>query len=211
MANRLETSGVEVRLNTLVTKEMLQNEFKGYEVLAACGAKVNVPGALTNFKHWATADDILAGNAFPGRKIVVIGGGSVGCETADYVAPLVNDRFPRNRVVTLLEMAPEIMLTEGGSARSVLAQRMMQKGIDIQCNAKVTNTTETTITYEQNGQEYTISDADTLIFACGYHVDTTVEDMLKEVGATYTLLGDGLKVGNIKDAISGAYEATKTI
>ena len=145
------------------------------------------------------------------KNVVVIGGGSVGCETADYVAPLVNDRFPRNRVVTLLEMAPEIMLTEGGSARSVLAQRMMQKGINIVCNAKVTNTTETTITYEQNGQEYTISDADTLFFACGYHVDTTVEDMLKEVGATYTLLGDGLKVGNIKDAISGAYEAIKTI
>ena len=211
MANRLEISGVEVRLNTTVTKEMLETEFKGYEVIAAAGAKVNVPGALTNFKHWATADDILAGNAFPGRKIVVIGGGSVGCETADYVAPLVNDRFPRNRVVTLLEMAPEIMLTEGGSARSVLAQRMMQKGINIVCNAKVTNTTETTITYEQNGQEYTISDADTLVFACGYHVDPTMEEMLKEVGVTYTLLGDGLKVGNIKDAISGAYEATKTI
>ena len=104
MANRLVTSGIEVRLNTKVTKEMLETEFAGYEVIAAAGAKPNVPNALTNFKHWATADDILAGKAFPGQRIVVLGGGSVGCETADYVAQIVNDRFPRNRVVTLLEI-----------------------------------------------------------------------------------------------------------
>ncbi|MBQ7891710.1 MAG: FAD-dependent oxidoreductase [Erysipelotrichaceae bacterium] len=211
MVNRLEVNGIEVRLNTKVTKEMLETEFAGYEVIAAAGAKPNVPNALTNFKHWATADDILAGKAFPGQRIVVLGGGSVGCETADYVAPLVNDRFPRNRVVTLLEMGPEILMTEGGSARSVLALRMMEKGINIQCNAKVTATTESTITYEQAGKEHVLDNVDTLIFACGYHIDPAMEDMLKEANATYHLIGDGHKVGNIKDAITEGYEVARKL
>lgn len=209
--HRLETSGVEIRYNTPVTKELLEGEFKDYEVIAATGAKPNVIPAFTSFKQWATADDILSGKAFPGRKIIIIGGGSVGCELAEYLAPLVNDRFVRNRDITVLEMAPEIMMTESGSGRSVLVQRMMTKGVHIECNAKVTAVTESTITYEQNGEEHTITDADTLIFANGYHVDPAMEEMLKNAGVSYYLIGDGLKVGNLKDAITGAYNLAKDL
>ena len=211
LAHRLEANDIEVRLNTPVTKELLETEFKDYEVIAAAGAKPNVINAFTNFKQWATADDILGGIAFPGQKIIIIGGGSVGCETADYLAPLLNDRFMRNRDVTVLEMDKEILMKETGAGRSVLVQRMMAKGIHIECNAKVINTTETTITYEQNGKEYAIEDADTLIFANGYHIDNAIEDMLKETGVTYHLIGDGHKVGNIKDSISEGYEVAKSL
>jgi NADH dehydrogenase FAD-containing subunit len=190
---------------------MLEGEFAGYEVIAAAGAKPNVIGAFTSFKQAVTADDILAGKAFPGRKIIIIGGGSVGCETAEYLAPLVNDRFVRNRDITVLEMAPEILMAETGSGRSVLVQRMMAKGVHIECSAKVTKVTEDTITYEQNGVEHEITDADTLVFANGYHVDPSMEEMLKEANANYHLIGDGEKVGNIKDAITRAYEVVKDI
>ncbi len=211
MSRRLEKIGVEIRLHTEVTKEMLQNEFAGYEVLAAGGAKPNTIAAFEGFKQTMTADDVLAGKAFPGRKIVIIGGGSVGCETADYLAPMVNDRFVRNRDVTILEMAPEVMMTETGAGRSVLVLRMMEKGIHMECGAKVTKVTEDTITYEQKGTVYTIADADTLIFANGYHIEPAMEEMLKEAGVHYQLLGDGHKVGNIKDAIAEAYAVAKEL
>ena len=211
MTYRLDKMGVDVRLNTPVTKAMLENEFKAYEVIAACGAKPNVITPFTNFKQTMTADDILAGKAFPGRKIVIIGGGSVGCELADYLAPLLNDRFPRNRDITVLEMANEVMLSETGPGRSLLVQRMISKGIHIECNAKVISTTENTITYEQKDMEYVIDDADTLVFANGYHIESTVEDMLKEAGVKYHLIGDGNKVGNIKDAISQGWEVAKSL
>lgn len=211
MSHRLETTGVEVRLNTSVTKELLENEFKGYEVIAGTGAKANIIPAFTGFKQWMTADDILAGKQFPGRKIIIIGGGSVGCELADYLAPLLNDRFIRNRDITILEMAKEIMMTESGAGRSLLVQRMMGKGIKIECEAKVTAVTEDTITYEQHGTLHTITDADTLVFANGYHIESGVEDMLKEAGVSYQLIGDGHKVGNIKDAISESYQVAKAL
>lgn len=211
MAHRLDQMGVQIRFNTEVTLDMLQNEFKDYEVIAAYGAKPNVIGALTGFKQTMTADDILCGKAFPGRKIVIVGGGSVGCETADYLAPLVNDRFPRNREIILLEMAPEIMMAESGAGRSHLVLRMMEKGIRIECLAKVTSVSETEIRYEQNGVEHVISDADTLVFAAGYHVDSSVEEMLKASGLKYTLVGDARKPANIKEAISQAWEIAKDL
>ena len=211
LARRLYDSGVDVRLNTCVTQEMLEGEFAGYEVIAAAGAKPNTIPAFTCFKNWMTADDILAGRAFPGQNIVIIGGGSVGCELADFLAPTLNDRFPRNRKITVLEMAPEIMMTEGGVVRSKLVMRMMEKGIRIESGAKVASVTEDTITFQRDGAEYVIKDADTLVFANGYHIDSAMEDMLKAADASYHLIGDGAKVGNIKDAISGAYEIARTL
>lgn len=211
LAHRLDTIGVEVRLNTPVISELLKGEFKDYEVIAATGATPNVMDAFTGFKQWATADDILSGKAFPGQKIVIIGGGSVGCELAEYLAPLVNDRYVRNRDITILEMAQEIMMTESGAGRSVLVQRMQNKGVKIECLAKITSVTEDTITYEQNGVEHVISDADTLVFANGYHVEPAMEDMLKEAGVSYHLIGDGHKVGNLKDAITEGYQVAKEL
>lgn len=209
MAYRLDVNHVDVRLNCEVTLEQLQNEFKDYEVVAACGAKANTIKPFEVFKQTMTADEILKGTAFPGRKIVIIGGGSVGCELADYLAPLVNDRFPRNRDITVLEMASEVMLQESGPGRSLLVQRMQDKGIHIEVGAKVIACDTNTITYEQKGVQYTIDDADTLVFANGYHVDTTIEEMLKTANVSYHLIGDGNKVGNLKDAIHQGWQLMK--
>lgn len=56
-------------------------------------------------KHPRTyfAKDILLGKWVVGKNIVVIGGGSIGCETTDFMASLVNDRHPGNRKVNIIE------------------------------------------------------------------------------------------------------------
>lgn len=211
MARRLEGAGVEVRLNCAVDQAMLEGEFKGYEVIAGAGAQPIVVPAFTGFKQWMTADDVLAGRAFPGRKIVVIGGGSVGCETADYLAPLVNDLYPRNREITLLEMAPGVMASESGPGRSLLVQRMMAKGVQMICGAKVEKVDESSIWYTKDGQQHCIADADTLVLAMGYKADPALVEMLKAAGASYHLIGDANKVGTIKDAIGAGYETAKAL
>ena len=209
MAHKLV--GVDVRLNTEVTLEMLKNEFKDYEVIAGTGASPIVINPFTQFKSWMTADDVLAGRAFPGRKIVIIGGGSVGCETADYLAPLINDLFPRNRDVTILEMANGVMMNESGPGRSLLVRRMMERGVKIITSAKVDSVTETEINYTQDDVTHTIKDADTLIFAAGYKKNPAVEEMLEESGLNYHMIGDAHEIGNIKTAITEAYNLTKDL
>ncbi len=211
MAGKLERAQVEVRLNCTVTEEMLKTEFKDYEVIAGTGASPIVIKPFTGFKQWMTADDILAGKAFPGRKVVIIGGGSVGCETADYLAPLINDLFPRNREIAILEMMPGVMLNESGPGRSLLVQRMMKKGVQMICSAKVERVEEDKIFYSKNGQEFCIDDADTLVFAAGYRIDPTLEETLKACGVTYHMVGDAEKLGNIKDAITRGYEVAKDL
>lgn len=211
MKRKLKQEQVEVRLNCIVTEELLKGEFAGYQVLTATGAEPIVVNAFTKFKQWMTADDILKGKTFPGRKIVIVGGGSVGCETADYLAPVVHDLYPRNREIVLIEMTKSLMAAESGPGRSLLVQRMMKKGIQMICDAKVERVEEDKIYYTKDGAEHCIADADTLVFACGYRPNPAVEEMLKAAGASYTLIGDAQKPGNLKDAISQGYEAAKSL
>ena len=201
MITRLKKTDVDIRLNCEITSEMLENEFKDYIVLGTTGAKPRIIDAFTSFKSTMTADDILAGRKVTGRNVVIIGGGSVGCETADYLDPLVNDLFPANRNVTILEMTNALMTGEGGAAKSVLTRRLMEKGVRIEFNAKVERVDSDHIYYSQNGKEHVISDADTLVFATGYVPLPIQNDRIVQIG-------DCDSVGNLKDAISSAYQAT---
>ena len=63
----------------------------------------NIPGIDRN--SVVTAHEVLAGHkAAMARKVVIVGGGMVGCETADFLA-LPSDNFAAAPTdVTLLEM-----------------------------------------------------------------------------------------------------------
>ena len=208
MARRLEHEGVEVRMNCEVTPEMLANEFKEYEVICSTGAVPKEIAPFKVFKQTMTADDVLSGKEYPGRKIVILGGGSVGCETADYLAPLINDLFPANRDITVIEMTSSLMPGEGGAAKSQLTQRLMRKGVKIELNAQVTKVDETTITYEKDGKEYQITDADTLVFAVGYAPNKVENEAVED---RMHFIGDCNHVGNLKDAIQAANQLAKEI
>ena len=208
MARRLEHEGVEVRMNCEVTPEMLANEFKDYEVICSTGAVPKEIAPFKVFKQTMTADDVLSGKEYPGRKIVILGGGSVGCETADYLAPLINDLFPANRDITVIEMTSSLMPGEGGAAKSQLTQRLMRKGVKIELNAQVTKVDETTITYEKDGKEHQITDADTLVFAVGYAPNKVENEAVED---RIHFIGDCNQVGNLKDAIQAANQLAKEI
>ena len=203
--SRLAEAGVDVRMGVELTAEDIQRDFAGYEVVLSYGAEPIVPGFMTGFKQVMTADDLLAGRAFPGKKIVIVGGGSVGCETADYLAPLVNDLAPSNRDVTLIEMTKTLAANEGGAGRAVLVTRILDKGVHVLTEAKLTSVTEDTIAYEKDGEEHVIEGADTLVLALGYRPNTQLADALSEAGFTCHVVGDSKQCGNLRDAIGAAY------
>ena len=141
------------------------------------------------------------------QKIVIVGGGSVGCETADYLAPLVNDLAPSNRDVTLIEMTRTLAANEGGAGRAVLVTRILDKGVHVLTEAKLTGVTEDTISYEKDGEEHVIEGADTLVLALGYRPNTALADALTEAGFACHVLGDSKQCGNLRDAIEAGYKA----
>lgn len=211
LRHRLEINNVEVKLNEEITLEKLQNEYKDYEVVLSSGSTPIVLSKFNEFKQTMTADEVLMGKKFPGRKIVIIGGGSVGCETADYLAPIVHDKAPRNREIVIIEMAKEVMMKDGGAGRAAIVQRMMTKPIEMITNATVSRVDKANIYYVQNDVEHCINDADTLVYAVGYKPNKEFEQKLIDAGIKYHLVGDAGNVATLKEAISTGYEVARKI
>mgnify|MGYP000794171390 FL=1 len=103
-------------------------------------------------------------------------------------------------------MTKTLAANEGGAGRAVLITRMLSKGVHVLTEAKVTEITEDTISYEKDGEIYTIADADTLVLAMGYRPNTKLADDLAAAGVAVHVLGDAQKCGNIRDAIGDGYK-----
>lgn len=207
---RVIDSHVNVTLNTLVDQNYLTDH--QYDlVIVATGAKPVRLEMFKNHPHIGTAQDVLLGKMWTGKNIVVVGGGSVGCEVADFIAPLVNDRHPNNKQVTVLEMKSNIITDDTSPSRSVLVQRMAAKGINIITEAKVVAVYEDGLDYQKDGKTITLKGVDTIIEATGYQANQQLASTLSQMNIDYHILGDASKPGKIKNAISDAYHLCKNI
>jgi 2,4-dienoyl-CoA reductase-like NADH-dependent reductase (Old Yellow Enzyme family)/NADPH-dependent 2,4-dienoyl-CoA reductase/sulfur reductase-like enzyme len=203
MIHEVEKVSVDIRLNTECTVELVK-EINPDEIILATGGKPIMPRwiAESNHPNIVFAWDILSGKAHAGMNNVVIGGGSVGCETAEFISPKHNYRDTFCKKITLIEMQPNIDMTDATANRDFLMARLATKPIDIQTSSKVTSITESSVSYEKDGQEYTISGVDTLIIAIGTQPVNDLEEELNKLGKPIHTIGDASCIGKIVNATS---------
>lgn len=201
---------IKLELNTCVDKYYLTTHQFDH-VLICSGAKPIKLEMFNNHPHSGIAQDLLLGKMWAGKNVVVVGGGSVGCEVADFIAPLVNDRHPNNKKVTVIEIKPNIIMDDTSPSRSVLVRRMAKKGVKIITSATVSAIDETSVTYQKDGQLITINDVDTVINAVGYQSRQELKSVLEELKINYHCLGDANQPGKIKNAILDAYQICKDL
>jgi 2,4-dienoyl-CoA reductase (NADPH2) len=119
LTTQLEKLHVEVRMNRFRPRGRKE---RPDVVIVATGATPlipDLPGMKSN--HVATAVDVLAGMKKTG-EIVVVGWGSTGCETAEFLTQ-------KGKQVTILEMLPRIGADYGPMNRWVVIDRLIAAGI----------------------------------------------------------------------------------
>ncbi len=181
MIRRAEQAGVEILLNTEATQENVEQG--GYDlVIVAAGSRNVLPRFLSGAKQLVTARDALEGKVLAGRNTVVVGGGPVGCETADYLIHPHHDLSVYGRRVTIIEMDTVLAREEKTSARPLLIGRLLEKGCNILTGAKVVSVDGTEITYEKDGQLQKLTGVDTVVSAAGFAYEDSLFKALKVDG-----------------------------
>ena len=186
---QLDKYGVKVNLNTEVTVDMLK-QIAPDEVVLACGAKdfiPPIPGA--DLPHVVKALDILLGKSGYGDKCVVIGGGLVGAETADYIAAYGKKK------VSVVEMMPNIVSDGEPNPTYFILEDFKKFDVDVYTSARVKEITEKTVKFSLNDEDIEIP-ADTVVMATGIKPDNTFADALKAAGFTVHIIGDALSGKN---------------
>lgn len=203
--NTLKDLGVEIKLNTEVTPEIVKN-CNADVVIIATGSKPKIFNLGDNNKVF-TATDVLCGKKQAGNKVVVLGGGLVGCELALYLKEM-------GKEVTIIEAMDSLLALNGPSCfanLSMLLALIPYKHINVITSSKVIKTTDKGVLINTEGSGEREIEADTVVLAVGYNSEKELYDSLKYEVSDIRLLGDARKVSNIMYAIWDAYEVASKL
>lgn len=195
----LEDAGVRILMNTTPEVETLRC---ADALLVATGSMPVIPGFCSGVKRLTTAEAVLTGEASAGARVLVIGGGMVGSETAEFMAARGTD-------VTLLELRPQIAMDMQVRARTFLLESLTKLNVTMLTSAELVRVTpECQVTVKGRfGVEQTLPPFDTLVLATGYRPRTDLCVQLVQAGIPFTAVGDCRQVGNVLAAVQDGFAA----
>ena len=191
---------VDIRMNTVMSNE----ELNGYdEVVIAAGAhNMDLPMPVEN-SNVVSAWDILIGKEVTG-KCVILGGGLVGAETAEYLAN-------RGHEVTIVEMMERIAAQESQTVLPLMMKDFAEHNVQQMTNTKVASISNNTVkaVNTKDNTEIEIK-ADTIVAALGSR-----KNVMDVTGITKPVhyVGDcsGERTADIASAIRTAYHTANAI
>ncbi|MEI6669213.1 MAG: FAD-dependent oxidoreductase [Acidobacteriota bacterium] len=191
--------GVDVRLGVDASIGALLDQFHPDAVIVATGVTPVVPAVPgMDGPHVMTAWRALAEPSRLGRRVLVVGGGAVGVETALFLAA-------RGAEVTIIEMLDAIATGESATILPFIHAQIAQHRIRVLTRHRV-------IAVEPGGARVATADgattwieSDTIVVAAGTRRNATFGDELAAVGVEHHLVGDcsatsaGTLAGAIRD------------
>jgi 2,4-dienoyl-CoA reductase (NADPH2) len=241
----LERQILKLKVNIKTGKEAdlqtLEEERPDAVIIATGGQPImlNLPGI--NGENVYIASDVLEGKASLGREVVIIGGGTVGCEVALYVAKqgamrpeiacfllkhkvldakdIVEYTSRGNRNITLLEMKRKVGGGFGFSTRWVILDELKNAGVKEITEVKVK---EIVNNHNKNGQKNRgvvyekdgqehFIKADTVLVAVGYRPNNILQKQVEGKFPETYFIGDCVKVRTALEAIHEGFQVALKI
>ena len=195
--------GVEVHMGEELTPDIVKQTAPDVLIIAT-GSRPLVPDipGIGN-KNVITSAEVLKG-AKVGGKVVVVGGGLVGCETADYLAQ-------QGKQVTIVEMLRRTAQDIGPAARYFLRRRMKEKEIKILTSTTVEEIVEGGVRVKTDEGSQVLGPVDTVVLATGAKSVNEMEPVVKEIVPEVHVIGDACKPGKILAAVEQAADLARKL
>ena len=191
---QLRDAGVDIRLNTRVDRKWAE-EFQPEAIVCAVGAEAIVPKMEgIELPHVKFLSELRREEPDFGERVVILGGGLVGCETAVHL-------LQKGRQVTIVEMkqdyAPDATIWHKQALRIQLEGKA-----DIRLNTRAEKITEQGVVVRNaDGTQETIP-ADTVFCAVGLKPRGDVRDELIGVAPFFYPIGDCMQPAQMFQALS---------
>lgn len=198
----LPNLGVDIHLNTVCTKEIMN---AADAVIVAIGAHdITLPIEGADLSNVVSSWNVLNGQSEVTGHCVVIGGGLVGTETAEYL-------LSKQCQVSIIEMTDKIANGESSTILPLIMEDFAKNNVKQYLNTKVQKITNNgkTVVASEGEHEITI-DCDYVVMAVG-----STKNTLDVNGVTtpLTYVGDcsGERTASIAEAIRSGYHAANEI
>jgi 2,4-dienoyl-CoA reductase-like NADH-dependent reductase (Old Yellow Enzyme family)/thioredoxin reductase len=195
---QMEILHVQVHLGEMFTKDKIK-AVKPNAIVLAAGAEAltpDVPGIKGG--NVVTALDVLCERVSVSDNVVIIGGGMIGAETAEYLAD-------RGKNVTIVEMLKSVATDIGPSSRWGFLSRLKKK-VNILTLTTVIEVKEgAVVVCDKDGNQREIY-ADSVVLAAGLRNRSDLTGLLEQLGIEYYIIGSCREPGQIVDAVAEAFE-----
>lgn len=185
-SHALKTAGVRVRMNTPVDADIIQRE-KPDVVIFATGAVPIVPDikGVDNSEVVRESWDVLSGSIqVPGQKVVVAGGGLVGCETALFLAE-------QGKEVTIVEMMNDLASDMEPITRyDFLTEQMPQAGIKALLGLVIAEITDQGVVTLDRWGNKSLIEADNVVIALGARPADVMMEAARDCATEAYVIGD---------------------
>jgi 2,4-dienoyl-CoA reductase-like NADH-dependent reductase (Old Yellow Enzyme family)/NADPH-dependent 2,4-dienoyl-CoA reductase/sulfur reductase-like enzyme len=204
MIAQTEKCGARIVRNTEVTADTVRAERPDALVIAVGATPLipNLPGISSGNVFWA--GDVDSGKVQVGKRVIVVGAGMTGIETAVALGA-------SGKKVTVVEMmGPEVVLAEAPSAHKYfLFDRIKEYAIRIVTNTRVDEITETGIRAIGRDLKWVTFDADSVVLALGVRPRREkVAELRRLIPETEVfVVGDCYKPGSLFTANHGGFNA----
>jgi 2,4-dienoyl-CoA reductase-like NADH-dependent reductase (Old Yellow Enzyme family)/thioredoxin reductase len=188
-----EKMGVSLHPAVEVTEKMIQEGNPEAVILAAGGEKIipDIPGI--GLPHVADAWQILTGEVAPKKHVLVIGGGLIGMETADFLGQKGN----QVTLVEVLKRSPVLKITSHGY---MLHTRLREAGCKLLFDATVKCIEPSSVTILSQGTEELLSPIDQVVIAVGLKPTEKLKKFLEGKGIRHFVVGDAVSPRRIIEA-----------
>jgi 2,4-dienoyl-CoA reductase-like NADH-dependent reductase (Old Yellow Enzyme family)/thioredoxin reductase len=195
--------GVSFKLGTEATVEQIVTDHPDAVVIATGSEPIIPDMSGVNGSRVATAWDILEGKEQAGNKVLIVGGGMVGCEVADFLGEHLHQ-------VTIVEMLPEIASDIPPPVKYFLLQRLRDYGVQIEIETSVVEFLDDGAIVSRNGKTTPLKGFDTIVLAMGTKSVDSLKKQLEEKISELYVIGDALAPRKAIEAIEeGAKIALK--
>lgn len=181
--------GIEVRLGTEVTAELLDELKPDHAVIASGGTpvKLRIPGA--DGENVYAVEDVLAGKIDLSGGVAIIGGGLVGLEAAELLAEKEGIT-----AVTVVEMAAQCGADLGASRRNGVFGNLKAHGVKLLTRSTCKEIRPDAVCYERKGEDRSF-ECEKVVMAVGSKPQdqSVLISMLDERGIAHETIGDALQ------------------
>ncbi|MFC1944765.1 FAD-dependent oxidoreductase [Chloroflexota bacterium] len=204
LATQLGKLGIELKLETEFTSDEAESS-KPDTLILATGASPSLPDIPgVDRENVLTAEEVLLGRE-TGKRVAVIGGELVGCETAEYLAE-------GGREVVIMRRGRKMATNLGPVVRALLLRRLRQRGVRMITGvSSYREITADGISFvNSQGAEELIA-ADTVVLASGTAPNDNLLRELKGKVAEAYAIGDCAGPKNLLNAIHEGADIARRI
>jgi len=193
LVTQVEKAGVAFLTRTMVTDTMLADGRPDVVILATGGTPIipAVPGV--DLPLVCTALEALDNQVPRGKNVVVVGGGLIGMETADFLTE-------QGSFVTLIEALKRSPVKKSSAHGFMLHSRLQEKGCRLMLNTEIKSIREDSVTVVREGQEEILSPVDQVVIAAGMRPHDDLNASLEEKNIRHFIVGDASRVRRIIEA-----------